>query len=86
MIRDPSDGTVREDLVHRATESASTPIGHPAAENASPLHEQIKAALLAGKVSPEKLSEQWAYQRAWNDGIDFSLKQVAGVFKTEQGA
>ena len=43
--------------------------------------EEIKAALLAGKVRPEKVSDQWAYQRAWNDGIDFALNQIERIAK-----
>jgi hypothetical protein len=43
--------------------------------------EEIKAALLAGKVKPEKVSDQWAYQRAWNDGIDFALQQIEKIEK-----
>lgn len=80
MIRDPSDGSVRSEVGIPTSTGES-----PAILN--PLREAISAALLAGKVKPERLSEQWAYQRAWNDGIDFSLKQIDGIFKRnpEQG-
>jgi hypothetical protein len=69
MIRDPSDGSVRE---------------MPAPEAApprDPLFVEIGAVLLAGKVNPEKLSEQWVYQRAWNDGIDFAMQQIGRIEK-----
>ena len=46
--------------------------------------EEIKAALMAGKVRPEKVSEKWAYQRAWNDGIDFALQQIEKIEKSRQ--
>lgn len=67
MIRDPSDGSVRAPQKPEMT--AETP--------------QWKQALLAGKVRPEKLSDKWAYQRAWNDGIDWSIAQIEKQFKTE---
>lgn len=73
MIRDPSDGSVREPP--KAEEPAPR----------DPLFVAIEAALLAGKVRPERLSEQWVYQRAWNDGIDFALNQMARIEK-ERGA
>jgi hypothetical protein len=41
-----------------------------------PTFEEIKSALLAGKVKPERVSDKWEYQRAWNDGIDFAIEQV----------
>jgi hypothetical protein len=69
MIRDPSDGSVRE---------------QPRAEDPEPrdpLFVAIEAALTAGKVKPARLSEQWVYQRAWNDGIDFALNQLARIEK-----
>jgi hypothetical protein len=69
MMRDPSDGTVRE---------------QPKAEvepPRDPLFAQIETALRAGKVKPERVSDQWVYQRAWNDGIDFALTQIARVEK-----
>jgi hypothetical protein len=69
MIRDPSDGTVR-----------GTPQIEPAAPR-DPLFVQIEADIRAGKVKPERLSEQWVYQRAWNDGIDFALAQVGKLEK-----
>ncbi|PDT71720.1 hypothetical protein CO683_00745 [Bradyrhizobium ottawaense] len=64
MIRDPSDGSVRQ-----VPESEAPP-------QRDPLFVQIEGILRAGKVSPERLSEQWVYQRAWNDGIDFALAQI----------
>jgi len=69
MIRDPSDGTVR-----------GTPETEPAPQR-DPLFTQIEGLLRAGKVKPERLSEQWVYQRAWNDGIDFALAQVGKLEK-----
>lgn len=69
MIRDPSDGTVRE---AQQTEAAPP---------RDPLFVQIEGQLRAGKVKPERLSEQWVYQRAWNDGIDFALQQISRLEK-----
>lgn len=68
MIRDPSDGSVRGETLE----------AEPAPD---PLFEEIKASLLAGKVRPERVSTEWAYQRAWNDGIDFSLRQLKRVWE-----
>lgn len=69
MIRDPSDGSVRE-----APKAEEPP-------PRDPLFEAIEAALVAGKVKPERVSEQWVYQRAWNDGIDFALGQIRRLEK-----
>lgn len=46
--------------------------------------EQLKAALLAGKVAPDRVSTEWAYQRAWNDGIDFSIRQIEKLKEPDQ--
>jgi hypothetical protein len=73
VIRDPSDGSVKEGPM-----AGEIPV-------INPLYEQVKAALAAGKVKPERVSDQWAYQRAWNDGIDFSLGQIAKIFQPEGG-
>jgi len=71
MIRDPSDGSVREKQM---------PGVIPGMSDAVP---PWKAVLLAGKVKPEKLSDKWAYQRAWNDGIDWSIQQMEKHLKSE---
>jgi hypothetical protein len=62
MIRDPSDGSVRE----KQEEDPAMPT----------IFDEITAAILAGKVKPERISEKWEYQRAWNDGIDFAVRQI----------
>jgi hypothetical protein len=62
MIRDPSDGTVR------ASRDDAPP--------APTIFDEINAAISAGKVRPERVSDKWEYQRAWNDGIDFALRQI----------
>jgi hypothetical protein len=69
MIRDPSDGSVRE----------KPEVGIPA--TVDPMLEEIKSAIAAGKVKPERVSTEWAYQRAWNDGIDFALRQIERIEK-----
>lgn len=46
--------------------------------------EEIKAAILAGKVNPERVSTEWAFQRAWNEGIDFALRQIEKIEKEKQ--
>jgi hypothetical protein len=66
MTRDPSDGTVR--AVQATSGVAGAPIDHPD----SPL----VAAIKAGKVKPERLSEHWVFQRGWNEGIEFALMQI----------
>jgi hypothetical protein len=71
MIRDPSDGSIREKPM---------PGLNPGIEP-DPLLESIKAALLAGKVKPERVSDKWEYQRAWNDGIEFALRQIQQIQK-----
>jgi hypothetical protein len=38
--------------------------------------QQIREALKAGKVSPEKVSTEYAFQRAWNEGIEFAERQI----------
>jgi len=72
MIRDPSDGSIREKPI---PESEPVP---------DPLYEQIRSALLSGKVRPERVSDKWEYQRAWNDGIDFCLRQVKMVWERRE--
>lgn len=70
MIRDPSDGTVRE------TQTAEAEI--PAAVD-DPIFEAVRVAILAGKVKPEHLSVEWVYQRAWNDALDFALREIGKI-------
>lgn len=43
---------------------------------------RLIAAITAAKVRPDKLSDEWVYQRAWNDGLDFALRQ-ANIIKGE---
>lgn len=43
------------------------------------LFASIRAKLIAGKVHPDKVSNEWAFQRAWNEGIDFSLREIGKV-------
>lgn len=73
MIRDPSDGSVRE----------KPEVGIPILTGITPamptIFDEINAAISAGKVRPERVSEKWEYQRAWNDGIDFALRQIKNI-------
>jgi hypothetical protein len=78
MIRDPSDGSVREPNVGKS-HHYEMPAAKPA--TVDPMLEEIKSAIAAGKVKPERISTEWAYQRAWNDGIDFALKQIERIEK-----
>jgi hypothetical protein len=32
--------------------------------------------LKAGKVAPDKLSTEWVFQRAWNEGVEFAERQL----------
>lgn len=32
--------------------------------------------LKQAKVRPDKMSSEWAYHRAWNDGIDYALNRI----------
>ncbi len=88
MTRDPSDGSVKPPTKSAQVVQCSLPSGEsepavtPACAGADTnLFAEIRAALLAGKVRPEKVFEQWAYQRAWNDAIDFSLRQISNIEK-----
>lgn len=47
--------------------------------------EMIERALLAGKVAPEKVSTEYAFQRAWNEGVDWSRDQIKRLFKNQNG-
>lgn len=38
--------------------------------------QQLRDALKAGKVAPEKVSDEYAFQRAWNEGIEFAERQL----------
>jgi len=73
VIRDPSDGSIREKPTA------------PVEPEPDPLFEEIRAALLAGKVKPERVSDKWEYQRAWNDGIEFALRQIQQIQKGPRG-
>ena len=42
--------------------------------------EMIEQALLAGKVTTEKVSTEYAFQRAWNEGVDWSRGQIKRFF------
>jgi hypothetical protein len=72
MIRDPSDGAVRETV----TAEAEIPVVP------NPICEAVRAAILAGKVKPEHLSVEWVYQRAWNDALDFALREIGKIEKS----
>lgn len=77
MIRDPSDGSVREKPVIGKSPITENQMAGEIPVN--PLIAEINAALLAGKVKPERVSQEWAFQRAWNEGIDFSLRQIKRI-------
>ena len=38
--------------------------------------QKFRDALKAGKVAPERVSEEYAFQRAWNEGIEFAERQI----------
>jgi hypothetical protein len=43
----------------------------------------IRDALKAGKVAPDKLSDEWVFQRGWNEGIEFAQMQIDKIFGKE---
>lgn len=73
MIRDPSDGTIKE-----KPEIEPAPVEDPIIAG-------IRTAILAGRVRPERLSDEWVFQRGWNDGIDFAVRQAAEWLKEWKG-
>ena len=38
--------------------------------------QQLRGMLQAGKVKPEFVSTEYAFQRAWNEGIAFAERQI----------
>lgn len=42
--------------------------------------QQFRQALKDGKVAPEKVSEEYAFQRAWNEGIEYAKRQADKIF------
>lgn len=42
--------------------------------------ERYREVLRAGKVAPDKVSEEYAFQRAWNEGIEFAERQLDKIF------
>ena len=47
---------------------------------------RLIAAITAAKVHPDKLSDEWVYQRAWNDGLDFTLRQINAIKGENHGS
>jgi hypothetical protein len=41
--------------------------------------QELRDALKAGKVAPDKVSNEWAFQRAWNEGIEFAERQLEKI-------
>lgn len=41
----------------------------------------FRRRLSNGKVSPDKVSTEWAFQRAWNEGIEFCERQLDSVLR-----
>lgn len=45
----------------------------------------LRDALKAGKVAPDKLSDEWVFQRGWNEGIEFAERQMDKIYGKETG-
>ena len=46
--------------------------------------QKFRAALTAGKVAPEKVSDEYAFQRAWNEGIEFAERQLQKILSEQK--
>jgi hypothetical protein len=42
---------------------------------------EYRRRLTDGKVKPEKISPDYAFHRAWNEGIEFSERQLDSVLR-----
>lgn len=47
---------------------------------------EYRKRLSLGKVDPDKVSTEYAFQRAWNEGISFAERQLEAVLKERQAA
>ncbi|BEV44785.1 hypothetical protein [Afipia carboxidovorans] len=47
---------------------------------------EFRRRLSNGKVSPDKVSTEWAFQRAWNEGIEFCERQLEAVLRGKDAA
>lgn len=45
---------------------------------------EYRSLLSAGKVKPDKMSDKYAFHRAWNEGIEFAEKMADKVFGKEE--
>lgn len=45
---------------------------------------EYRRRLEIGKVKPDKVSQEYAFHRAWNEGIEFSERQLELVLKAER--
>jgi hypothetical protein len=48
--------------------------------------QKFRNALTAGKVRPEKVSTEYAFQRAWNEGIEFAERQLHKILAEQKGS
>ena len=42
---------------------------------------EYRRRLANGKVKPDKVNPDYAFHRAWNEGIDFSERQLDAVLR-----
>lgn len=46
--------------------------------------EVLKAQVALAKVEPSRVSEQYAYQRAWNDALEFVERVIGEIERGEK--
>lgn len=44
---------------------------------------EYRRRLTSGKVKPDKVSQDYAFQRAWNEGVEFCERQLDAVLKDQ---
>lgn len=45
--------------------------------------QRLKRAIVAGKVKPERVHPEWAFQRAWNEALSWVEQQIR-IIEEEQ--
>lgn len=48
--------------------------------------ETLKAQIQLGKVKPEKVHPEWAFQRAWNEALAWVEQQISMIEKAVDGS
>lgn len=48
--------------------------------------ERLKASIAAAKVQPDRVHPDWAFQRAWNEALEFVERQIQTIEGKSHGS